>query len=275
MPPEENLELPAASAVEETQNTATLTPDAATAGASEDPSTTETKPETPAAKTFTQEELDKIVQKRVAKERSRIERLASVEAENRMLREQIQPKAQPIAPASEPAPEQFKTYEEYISALTDWKVDQKLNLRSKADQEREQQRAEQQHTSSIHKRLEEGSSKYDDFDEVVRNPAVPITKHMAEAFGDSDVGADIAYYLGSNIEEAKRISALAPAAQIRAIIGLESKFPKASAAAPIVSKAPKPIEPITSGKAPTTGLSDSLSADEWAKRRNAELAKRR
>lgn len=213
----------------------------------------------------------------MVKERTRIERLASVEAENRMLREQVQGR-QPQAPAEnkEPAPEAYTTYEAYISALTDWKVDQKLASNKEDSAKSEQQRTEQQRTQAIHQKMTEGSAKYDDFDEVVRNPALPITKAMAEAMGDSDIGADIAYHLGSNMEEAKRIAALAPSAQIRAIVQLEAKLAAATPApAPVVSKAPAPIEPIASRKPPTTGLSDDLSADEWAKRRNAELAARR
>ena len=49
----------------------------------------ETKPESK-EKDFTQEELDSIVQKRLAKESRRIAKLAEVEAENRMLKQQME-----------------------------------------------------------------------------------------------------------------------------------------------------------------------------------------
>ena len=261
-----------AESVDENQNAA-LTESESTAEQNQEPLNEDQKPEE-AQKTFTQEELDKIVQKRIAKEQRRIERLATAEAENRMLREQMQRPQQAAQDEAGgmPQPEGFKTYEDYIAALTDWKVDQRLSgIREESAKSAQQREAEQQ-ARTVRERMEQAAQKHDDFEEVALNPNVPITKFMADAIGESDLGGDVAYYLGSNIAEAKRIANLSPIGQVKAIAQIEAKLSQPQA---VVSKAPKPISPLSANKGAVTGLSDELPMDEWLKRRNAEVRRRR
>lgn len=263
----------AAGSVDESLNTALNNEADSTADQNQEPPKEDQKPEE-TQKTFTQDELDKIVQKRLAKESRRIERLASVEAENRILREQMtrnQPQAEQT-PDVMPQPEGFKTYEAYIAALTDWKVDQRLASMKEETAKESQERQEREREIAVRQKMESAAQKHEDFEEVALNPNVPITQHMALAIGESDIGGDVAYYLGSNIAEAKRISGLSPIGQVRAIAQLEAKL---SAPDPVVSKAPKPIQPLSANKGSTTGLSDDLPMDEWLKRRNAETRRKR
>jgi len=93
--------------------------------------------------------------------------------------------------------------------------------------------------------------KYDDYDQVARNPNVPITEVMAEAIYASDVGPEVAYYLGSNVKEAARISRLSPFLQAKEIGKIEAKL----ASDPPVKKtsnAPAPISPVTARSAGAT-----------------------
>ena len=159
-----------------------------------------TEPEVKAEKTFTQKELDEILQKRLAKEQRKIERFARAEAENQYLREQLQAKQVPQVEQSsgEPKPEQFKTYEEYIDKLTDWKLDQRMAKVTEQTQAQRQAQAQAEQEAKIRENLSKAADKYDDFEDVVSNPNLPITPVMRDAIGESELAGDIAYYLGSN-----------------------------------------------------------------------------
>ena len=91
---------------------------------------------------------------------------------------------------------------------------------------------------------------------------------MAETIRASDIGPDVAYYLGSNPKEADRISKLPPYLQAKELGKIEVKL----ADSPPVKKtssAPAPIAPVTArglGKAVDTTDPRSLkemSTSEW------------
>jgi hypothetical protein len=75
---------------------------------------------------------------------------------------------------------------------------------------REAAKQQSQVLESYHEREEEARGKYDDFEQVAYNPKLPITNVMAETIQSSDIGPELAYYLGSNPKEAERISACRP-----------------------------------------------------------------
>lgn len=172
--------------------------------------------------------------------------------------------AQESAPANgKPQPQQYASTEEYIEALTDYKLAERDHASSTAKQ-RQQQTDYAQRTESL---LSEAESLGDfDRDEFASN--VRITPAMAEAILDSDMGAKIVLHLNSHSKEASRIAELSPARQAAEIGKLEAKL-----SAPVVKKsaAPKPIEPLSGTSNKPTGLDDSLSPEEWARVRNAQL----
>lgn len=186
-----------------------------------------------ASKTFTQEELDAAIGKRLAREQRKWER------------EQAQRVAQaqaPRVPADLPPADQFESVEAYAEALAVRKAEELIR-------DKEVKRQQQEVLSAYHEREEDARGKYDDFEQVAYNPKLPITNVMAEAIQHSDIGPDVAYFLGSNPKEAERISRLSPYAQAKEIGRLEAKL----ADSPPVKKtssAPTPITPVT---ARTTG----------------------
>jgi hypothetical protein len=92
---------------------------------------------------------------------------------------------------------------------------------------------------------------------------------MAETIQASDVGPDLAYYLGTNPKEADRISRLSPYMQAKEIGKIEAKL---SDNPPVkkTTSAPPPIAPI-SGRgtgAPAYDTTDprsikNMSTSEW------------
>lgn len=208
-----------------------------------------------APKTFTQEELDAAIGKRLAREQRKWER----EQAQRM-QEQVKPVT---APDAEIRLENFNTPEEYAEALAERKAAQKLA-------EREQHARHSETLAAFHDREEEARNKYDDFDQVAYNPRLPITPVMAETIQASEVGPDLAYFLGSNPKEADRIARLSPFLQAKEIGRIEAKLAADPPAAKKTTAAPAPIAPVTprSSSTPSYDTTDprsvkTMSTSEW------------
>ena len=178
----------------------------------------ETPVEPEPSKTFTQEEMDERVQKRLIIERRKWER---------SLKESAPP------PIDLPPVDQFESPDAYAEAKV-----------IKLMEQRELQKQQNQILEAYHNREQEALDKYDDFEQVAYNPTLPITGVMAQAVRASDIGPEIAYWLGSNVKEADRIARLDPVLQAKEIGRIEAKL----ASDPPVkrtSSAPAPIRPVT------------------------------
>jgi hypothetical protein len=222
----------------------------------------EPTPEPKEDKTFTQAELDAIVQKRLAKESRKMEKLARAEAENEFLRQQLEASKQPQNVEQEvPKLEDYQTAEEYLDALADYKMEQKLAKFQEMSQEQQQEQAEAARIGSVRDKLLEASEKYDDFQDVVDSiPDNYITVPMFEAIGESDLAGEISYYLGNNHTEAAKIAKMSPVQQVKAIDRLETKLK----GPPKVSKAPEPLSTVGKGRAKTEPDLEKMSVAEYA-----------
>ena len=201
-----------------------------TASPAPEVSTPEEKP-AEQSKTFTQEELDAAIGKRLAREQRKWEREQAARLAEVQSRVQQQP-------ATSPSQEQFESVEAYAEALATHKAEELLR-------DREQKRARQEMVDAYHEREEDARGKYDDFEQVAYNPKLPVTNVMAETIQASDIGPDIAYFLGSNPKEAERISRLSPFLQAKEIGKIEAKLAENPPAVKKTSSAPTPITPIT------------------------------
>jgi hypothetical protein len=241
-----------------------LTPADAPAPASESEATAApiaeiTRPEdqtTETPKSFTQEELDAIVGKRLAREQRKWER------------EQSQ-RVAPTAPSELPPPDQFDSVETYAKAYAEQML-----------REREVQKQRSEYVEAYHDREEDARGKYDDFEQVAYNPNLRITTVMAETIQTSDVGPDVAYYLGSNPKEADRISRLSPILQAKEIGKIEATL----VSNPPVKKsssAPTPISPVTARSSGTSTYDTtdprsikSMTTSEWIAAERARQVKK-
>ena len=100
--------------------------------------------------------------------------------------------------------------------------------------------------SDFEDRLNEASGRYDDYDEVVKNPDLPITQAMAEAAMFMPNGPDLLYHLGKNPTEVSRLSHLHPFEQAREMVRMGMTMGNK----PVVSKAPPPVTPLNKGSQP-------------------------
>jgi hypothetical protein len=235
------VEQVAAPAAPEPEVTATPEPEVAAQEAA--------PPEEKPAKTFTQEELDAMVGKRLARERRKWEREQAL-------------KAPTERPVSEALPDKEVDPDAYAEALAARKAEELLA-------KREAERQQYELLSAYHEREEAARDRYDDFEQVAYNQNLPITTVMAQTIQASDVGPDVAYYLGSNPREADRISRLSPYLQAKEIGKIEAKLVDN----PPVKKstnAPPPIKPVTAKGSSGGGYEttdprsvSSMSTSEW------------
>jgi len=203
-------------------------------------------------KTFSQEELDAIVGKRLAREQRKWER----EQAQRLAETQAR------APVAPPAADDFESASAYADALADQRAQELLNKREAA-------KAQAELLDAYHDREEEARSKYDDFEQVAYNPKLPVTDAMAQTIQASEIGPDVIYWLGSNPKEAARISALPGLLQAREIGKIEAKL----ATNPPVkrtSTAPAPIAPVAARASGSSAYDTTdprsiktMSTSEW------------
>jgi hypothetical protein len=116
-------------------------------------------------------------------------------------------------------------------------------------------------------RVAEARERIPDFDSIF-DGNVPVSQPMADLIAESDVGIELALYLGQNRSVAHRIAEMSPFEAAREIGRLEGRVshPKAKT----VSTAPKPVSTVT-GKAhaPAKTLED-MSYEDYRKTRMAQ-----
>lgn len=159
-------------------------------------------------------------------------------------------------PSEKPRPkeEDFEKYDQFIDALTDWKVDQKLEAQSKEVQEKEIDGRTAEAEKEFKGKLDEGRERYSDFEEVAMDVNVPITQGMVQILHETENPADIAYYLGKNRKECRTIANMTPFQAAKVIgkieaeikIELEKKPPVILKPEKKVTSAPTPIKTIGS-----------------------------
>lgn len=114
--------------------------------------------------------------------------------------------------------------------------------------------------------FETGSDKYEDFEEVVTSENTVITEVMRDAMFELDNQADIAYFLGKNPKEARRIAKLSPLRQVAEIGKLDGRSWTPSK--PKTSKAPAPIEPVGGSNTPNGEIQPQMKFEDYLKVRN-------
>ena len=227
------------------------------------PETVVETPEVEAPKTFSQEELDAAIGKRLAREQRKWERdQAQRAAETQIVK----------APSANSV-EQFESPEAYAEALAYQKAEELLARREAA-------KHQSQVLESYQEREEAARDKYDDFEQVAYNPKLSITNVMAETIQSSDIGPELAYYLGSNPKDADRIARLTPIMQAKEIGKIEAKL----ASEPPMKRttsAPAPISPVnarTSGS-PSHDTTDprsikTMTTSQWIEAERARQMKK-
>lgn len=140
----------------------------------------------------------------------------------------------------------------HAEALVEWKLKQ-----------REQQEAIETRKRKFSEQEAAFAAEHPDYEDVAKNPEVPITRDMVMAMVETDNPPAIAYYLGQNPDEAAEIAQMGPLAAARAIGRIEAKLaappPKPAAPRELPKKttnAPPPPKTVTGAGRPEVTVDD-------------------
>lgn len=243
---------------------------------------TEGQVETPPAEGETPE--DKISASKARRERRKAE-MARLKAETQEYQAEIarlqgelerRKNAERTPP---PQIEDFSDHDEYVAALSAYKAAELMDNRQLAELEREaqerQSKAEELAQRQVQEAREnwaaqadEARTRYADFDAVVTAPDVPITENMATLLGMSDVGADVAYYLGTHKEQARALAQM-PVPELMGAMRMLEQFVSVQTPRPRTqTQAPDPVKPVKP-KATAAKKVEEMSMAEYMAARKA------
>ena len=169
-------------------------------------------------------------------------------------------KAKPSEPKAdeEPQPNQFSDMYEYAKALTDYRVDQRMNEEKQKEVQAKIQAERDKVINTWAKRVESAKSEMPDFEDMVGSADVVVSNEVRDAIFESEVGPRILYHLAENPEIAEKLQGMTLTRALATIGKLEGQFEKTEPQIkPTVgrSKAPAPINPIkASANGPVTEL---------------------
>lgn len=236
-------------------------------------------------------------------------RAAALEKENEELKAAAE-KPPPAAPTGEkddtpdespPEPKQddFDTYEEFLNARTDWRVEEGLkaaraDIRKevldevKADRDRQaadaQLQADQDAVAAYSQRIDETRAAHPDFDEVIEKSGdVPISPPMREALIATPLAGTILYHFAQNPAVCAEIAEM-PASQALVAMGrLEAQLeaeetPKGATGAQVAPTAaartkprlPKPVTPVGTSPATTAVSPDKMPYRQYKEYREKQ-----
>lgn len=232
------------------------------------------KPESKPERTFTQKEVNEIAARRAAQAERSALKIARAEARAEVAERQLQDRARPSSEASgEPQSNdpKFKgDYEKFLIAKAKYEFKQDQAAEREASERttntQQQQRDFAQRAEQTRNAMSKAAEKYVDFEEVITGN-VPFTEPMAAYIAEAAKdGGELAYYLGTHIDEAKRISQLPPARQIVELHALETKM----TAPPKPTNTPAPIVPNGSASAGNKKDWKEMSTEEHIKAYRAQ-----
>lgn len=236
---------------------------AAEAAAGKEPKEDKTDPAMKAAITKERNRARKAEEASAAKDERIAQMAAALEA--------LTKKPEPEAPADRPRRDQFNDPDAYEAALEAY-VEDRASKRA-VETERNRQRTEQvqrqasELVETYKERLEVFTADHDDFDEVF-NDDLPVTMSMTSAIMNVENGPELAYWLGKNPEEAKRISKLSDVGAVFELGRIAAKLSE-----PVETKVkakPAPIKPVGQ-RSGSTDSGEEPSMEAYAAKRQSEL----
>ncbi len=157
-------------------------------------------------------------------------------------------KVKSTVPATDkPKVADFETEAEFVEALTDWKIEQRIKSEkenvSKVVKETEEKKAIDETYSVLDEIMEQGREKFEDFDDLVLAKGLVLTEAMTEAVLFSDKADEILYYLGKHPDFSAKIAGLPPLRIAQELGKIEEKLSQPPPAKK-TTETPPPIKPL-------------------------------
>lgn len=249
---------PEQAATEEVKNT----PESATDEVEQQPESTPDEAEQ--HKKGFQKRIDKLT-----RQKSEVEREVEYWKQQALKQQAIaQPQETKIETQDKPSAENFESYDEYIDALTDWKLTQKEQTAKKQNESERLKQTIDEKVASFKASSEQFASATPDYEDVLEGvDHIQITPSFENALLESKYGAQVAYELAKDPERFAKINQM-PVLQAAIEIGkVEASIDmrkQTSQAKP--TNAPAPINPV-GGSAPAVKSESEMSDSEWYKSR--------
>lgn len=192
----------------------------------------------------------------------------------------------PPAAEKKPDPDDYDTQDEYLEALTDWKVEQREQKREKEAEKKRLESEQSKVVSAYQERMNAFAETVDDFDEVIAEAdeeGVKVSPFLEHLILQSAKGPQVLYELAKNPAEIDRLNGLNSVSLHREFFKLEDGLSAPSEPArkkvkKKTSKAPDPITPVgtNSDKGTQKRLDDpEISQSEYEAIRREQIRKRR
>lgn len=170
-----------------------------------------------------------------------------------------------------PNADNFETQEEYIEALTEWKVERQIAKKEASQKVESQQKALEEKAAKLQKEVAEFALEHEDFEDLLEDVNdIPVSPAMQEAILESENGPLLMYELAKRPEEYERLNAMSGPRMARAIGRFEAKYLEKGESSPRPKKtkmktkpAPKPIQPVGGKASPSTKSPDEMSFKEF------------
>lgn len=175
-----------------------------------------------------------------------------------------------------PSLESFDSYDDYVVARSRYEARQEFKALQRETAELSRKVATGQREEVLKAefaaKVDDARSKYADFDAVAFNPQVPVTADMQAAILESELSADVAYYLGQNPEAAYRMTTMSGLSVAREIGRIEQLILSKPATVQ-ATRAPDPVKPV-SQRAPVARNPDEMTDAEYFAWRKSQKSAR-
>jgi hypothetical protein len=235
----------------------------------------ESKEEKPKVKQTAQERIIELANKRRDAEKL-VENTKRENDELKARLKALEATAPVVQQDDRPNRSQYLNEDQYIEALTDWKVTKAVVEQEQRKQQArlaaEMQEIDVRYTKSV----DSAKSKYDDFVDVVSAATTDVPPFLEMALKESDIGGELVYYLSKHEDEAKKLIAMRPVQAVKYLDRLERDLLEpaegdiavAAVKPKVQKKAPEPITPIRGQAAVEPGQAKDFA--EYRARRKAE-----
>lgn len=233
------------------------------------------KKEEPPKKNGFQNRINQLTNKHRESQRDSQQRNEELEARIKVL--EAGPKSEKTTTV--PKEDDYENYSEFQVAHTEYVTEKATDAAVKrmtvANQARDDKDVQDRKQADLQirrkafdKRLEDKRGQFEDFEDVAYSNQF-LDQDLAEQLLDME--PEVAYFLGSNLDESERMLGLTPVQRARELTKLEYKLTLSSGNK--VSNAPDPITPL--GGAEKLEVDPStLSQDEWVEMRNRQIFRR-
>lgn len=178
--------------------------------------------------------------------------------------------------ASKPKSENFETNEDYIEALTDWKIEQREKREALKLQQEKLKSEFKEKAETFQSRLTEFQKNTPDFSETIEDvDDIQISVHVQDAILTSDFGPALMYELAKNRDVYEKINGLPRDRAFLEIGKIEAKIQEKNSSTPTkqakqTTKAPPPIKPVGTSGTGTSKNPEEMSFSEFKKWRESQ-----